>query len=204
MKNVIKNYFNKELIVYAIAEPDTGHVALNCSTIRKCVELGKKVLFYSLDQPEDRMTKRIGLNDNTNLLIKDKLVNNLEEINNTIDIFKPDLVIIDYFMLLTRDTKVEDIFVLNRIAKEHNIPFIVVTHLSSTDNKGLDFSNVTYEEFKEANFKSTPLIEEADRLMLFYKKSETEYMVRVLKNNFTETPQWFSRPSVFDIRDLLN
>ena len=204
MKNILRNDFNKEMIVYAIAEPDTGHVALNCSTIRKCVELGKKVLFYSLDQPEDRMTKRIGLNDNTNLLIKDKLVNNLEEINNTIDSFKPDLVIIDYFMLLTRDTKVEDIFVLNRIAKEHNIPFIVVTHLSSTDNKGLDFSNVTYEEFKEANFKSTPLIEEADRLMLFYKKSETEYMVRELKNNFTETPQWFSRPLVFDIRDLLN
>ena len=65
-------------------------------------------------------------------------------------------------------------------------------------------SDITYEEFKEANFKSTPLIEEADRLMLFYKKSEKEYMVRELKNNFTETPQWFSRPSVFDIRDLLN
>ena len=123
MKNILRNDFNKEMIVYAIAEPDTGHVALNCSTIRKCMELGKKVLFYSLDQPEDKMTKRIGLNDNTNLLIKDKLVNNLEEINNTIDSFKPDLVIIDYFMLLTRDTKVEDIFVLNRIAKEHNILF---------------------------------------------------------------------------------
>ena len=67
------------MIVYAIAEPDTGHVALNCSTIRKCVELGKKVLFYSLDQPEDRMTKRIGLNDNINLLIKDKLVKKEDE-----------------------------------------------------------------------------------------------------------------------------
>ena len=35
MKNILRNDFNKEMIVYAIAEPDTGHVALNCSTIRK-------------------------------------------------------------------------------------------------------------------------------------------------------------------------
>ena len=197
MNKIFKNNYNKEMIIYGIATPDTGHVALNCSTIRKCVELGKKVLFYSLDQPEDRMTKRIGLNDNTNLLIKDKLVNNLEEINNTIDSFKPDLVIIDYFMLLTRDTKVEDIFVLNRIAKEHNIPFIVVTHLSYTVNKGLDFNTITFDEFKEANSNSTPLIEEADRFILFHQKGPKEYVLKELTNAYGETEE-------FDIRDLLN
>ena len=195
MKNILQNDFKKELIVYGV-RPDLGHVALNCSTIKKCIELGKRVLFYSLELPEDLMLKRIGLSDTSNLLIKDKLVENLEDINHTIDSFKPDIVVIDYFQLLTKDTKSEDIYVLNRIAKEHDIPFIVVSHLSEVINRELDFNNITLDEFKEVNSKSTPLVEEADRFILFYQKAPKEFMLKELTNIYGEMKE-------IDIRELL-
>lgn len=196
MKDILANDFKKELIVYAV-RPDLGHVTLNCSTIRKCIELGKRVLFYSLEQPEDIMLKRIGLTDTSNLLIKDKPLTNIEEISNTIDSFKPDIVIIDYFMLLTCDTKPEDIYVLNYIAKQYDIPFIVISHLSEVTNKEVDFTTITLDEFKETNPESIPLIDNSDRFILFYQRGPKEFMLRELKNIYGETKE-------VDIRELLN
>lgn len=198
MKNILNNNYNKELIIYALTEPDIGHVALNGSIIKKCIEQGKKVLFYSLEQPKDIMLKRIGLNDNPNLLIIDKLLTNIEDMNNTIDGFKPDLVIIDYFFLLTHDTKIEDIYVINRIAKEHNIPFIVVLHLGCSITKNLDSKNATIEKLKEVDPKLLPIIETSDRFLLFYIKSKEnkEYMLKELKNIYGEAKE-------YDIRELL-
>lgn len=198
MKNILNNNYNKELIIYALTEPDIGYVALNCSTIRNNIEQGKKVLLYSLEQPKDIMLKRIGLNDNPNLLIIDKLLTNIEDMNNTIDGFKPDLVIIDYFFLLTRDTKIEDIYVINRITKEHNIPLIVVLHLSCSVTKNLDSENTTIEKLKEIDPKIIPIIETSDRFLLFYIKSKEnkEYMIKELKNNYGATKE-------YDIRELL-
>lgn len=168
------------MIIYAIAEPDTGHVALNCSLIRKSIELGKKVLFYSLEQPEEMVLKRLKLTDTTSLLIKDKLLTNLEEISNTINSFKADIVIIDYFWLLTRETKVEDILVLQRISREYDIPFIIVVNLSYVGNSNIDLSTITLDEFKKNHSKILPIIQVSDRLMLFYRNSQKEYVIRDL------------------------
>lgn len=198
LNNILVNDFKGELIIYAIAEPNTGHIALNCSTIRKCIQVGKKVLFYSLDLPKSSMLKRIALEDTSKLLIEDRPLNNLEEISFTIDNFKPDLVIIDYFMLLTHDTKVEDILVLHRILRQHDIPFIVVMNLSSKNNRDVEFSTITLEEFKRRNSAILPIIQLSDRFIVFYQKSEKEYMAREMLNDFT------GKPKEFDIRDLLN
>ena len=168
------------MIIYAIAEPDTGHVALNCSLIRKSIELGKRVLFYSLEQPEEMVLKRLKLTDTTNLLIKDKLLTNLEEISNTINSFKADIVIIDYFWLLTRETKAEDILVLQRISREYDIPFIIVVNLSYVGNSNIDFSTITLDEFKKNHSKILPIIQVSDRFMLFYQNSQKEYVIRDL------------------------
>ena len=85
------------------------------------------------------MLKRLKLTDTTNLLIKDKLLTNLEEISNTINSFKADIVIIDYFWLLTRETKAEDILILQRISRKYDIPFIIVVNLSYVGNNNIDF-----------------------------------------------------------------
>lgn len=196
MKNILENNFNKELIVYAV-RPDLGHMELNCRTIKKCIELEKRVLFYSLEQSEDTILKRIGLNDTKNLLIKDKLVENIEDIELTINSFKPDIVIIDYFMLLTRDIKQEDICILNRIANKYDIPFVVVYHISEISNKEVDFTTITLDEFKKINLKSIPIIEESDRFIVFYQKGTKEYILKELKNIYNETKE-------VDIRKLLN
>lgn len=198
MNKILDNNFKQELIVYAITAPDTGHVALNCSTIRKCINLGKKVLFYSLEQPEDLMHKRIGLTDASNLLIKDKLLDkNIEHIASTIDSFKPDIVIIDYLILSNSYIKLDDVIIFNRMVLRYKIPFIVAIPLITTVNKAINFSTITLDEFKEVNSNSTPLIEEADRFILFYQKGPKEYMLRELTNTFRE-------PKEFDIRELLN
>lgn len=198
MNKILDNDFEQELIVYAITATDTGHVALNCSTIRKCIDLGKRVLFYSLEQPEDLMLKRIGLTDASNLLIKDKLLDgNIENIASTIDSFKPDIVIIDYPILSNRYIKLDDVIIFNRMVLRYKIPFIVAIPIAATADRGLDFTTITLDEFKEVNSNSTPLIEEADRFILFYQKGPKEYMLRELTNTFRE-------PKEFDIRELLN
>lgn len=198
MEKILNNNFNKELIIYAITEPDIGYVALNGSTIRKTIEQGKKVLFYSLEQSKEMMLKRIRLNDNPNLMVIDKLLTNIEDIGKTVENFKPDLVIIDYFFLLTLDTKIEDIYVLDKIANEYNIPFIVVLHLGCKVTKTLDFNNVSLDKLKEVDSKLLPIIETSDRFLLFYIKSkeDKEYMLKELKNIYGETKE-------YDIREIL-
>ena len=195
IKKILTNNFKHEMIIYAIAEPDTGHVALNCSLIRKSIELGKKVLFYSLEQPEEMMLKRLKLTDTTNLLIKDKLLTNLEEISNTINSFKADIVIIDYFWLLTRETKAEDILVLQRISREYDIPFIIVVNLSYAGNNNIDFSTITLKEFKKNHSKILPIIQGSDRFMLFYQNSQKKYVIRDLMDD--------AEPKVISIKELL-
>lgn len=196
MNNILD--IKQELVIYAITAPDTGHVALNCSTIRRYINLGKRVLFYSLEQSKDIMLKRIGLTNTSNLLIKDKLLDgNIENIASTIDSFKPDIVIIDYPILSNHYIKLDDVIIFNRMVLRYKIPFIVAIPITATANKGIDFTTITLDEFKEVNSNSTPLIEEADRFILFYQKGPKEYMLRELTNTFRE-------PKEFDIRELLN
>ena len=74
MKQILANDFKKELIVYGV-RPDLGAKALICNKAKKCLELGKRVLVYSFELPEEITLHRINADDNTNLLIKHKSVN---------------------------------------------------------------------------------------------------------------------------------
>ena len=198
MKDILANDFKKELIVYGV-RPDMGAKAVICKTAKDCLALGKKVLFYSFDLPEEITVKRINADDNTNLLVKDKLLKELSEMKNTIESFKPDIVLIDYFQLIQRDTKPEDIHVLNSYAKQFNIPIIVLSQMGMLKFEDVDFTNVDETEVKRISPSLTPIIDVADRFIVFYIKSKEnkEYMLKELKNTFGETRE-------FDIREILN
>ena len=198
MKEILTNDFKKELIVYGV-RPDMGAKAVICKTAKDCLALGKKVLFYSFDLPEEITVKRINADDNTNLLVKDKLLKELSEMKNTIESFKPDIVLIDYFQLMQRDTKPEDIHVLNSYAKQFNIPIIVLSQMSMIKYEDIDFTSIDIEEVKKISPALTPIIDVADRFIVFYIKSKEnkEYMLKELKNTFGETRE-------FDIREILN
>ena len=198
MKDILANDFKKELIVYGV-RPDMGAKAVICKTAKDCLALGKKVLFYSFDLPEEITVKRINADDNTNLLVKDKLLKELSEMKNTIESFKPDIVLIDYFQLMQRDTKPEDIHVLNSYAKQYDVPVIVLSRMSMIKYEDIDFTSIDIEEVKKISPALTPILDVADRFIVFYIKSKEnkEYMLKELKNTFGETRE-------FDIREILN
>ena len=197
MKNILANDFNKELIVYGF-RPDMGAKAVICKTAKDCLALGKRVLFYSFDLSEEIIIGRINAEDTTNLLVKDKLLKELSDMETTIELFKPDIVFIDYFGLMRKETKSEDIHVLNAYAKKFNIPIIVLSYMGyKFEHK--DFTNIDEEEVKKISPALTPIIDVADRFIVFYIKSKEnkEYMLKELKNTFGENRE-------FDIRDILN
>ena len=196
MKNILVNDFKKELIVYGI-RPDLGAKALICSKAKRYIELGKRVLFYSFELPEEITLHRINVDDDTNLLIKDKPLTNLSDMENTIESFKPDIVFIDYFQLMTRDTKCEDIHVLNTYAKQFDIPIIVLSQIGMNKYEDVDFTNVNLETFEQISPELKTIIEVSDRFIVFYDNGNKQYLLKELKNSFGET-------SEFDIRDLLN
>ena len=76
MQDILFNNFKKELIVYGI-RPDLGAKAVICKTAKDCLALGKRVLFYSFELPEEIIIGRINAEDTTNLLVKDKLLKEL-------------------------------------------------------------------------------------------------------------------------------
>ena len=197
MKDILANDFKKELIVYGV-RPDMGAKAVICKTAKDCLALGKRVLFYSFDLSEEIIIGRINAEDTTNLLVKDKLLKELSDMETTIELFKPDIVFIDYFGLMRKETKSEDIHVLNAYAKKFNIPIIVLSYMGyKFEHK--DFTNIDEEEVKKISPSLTPIIDVADRFIVFYIKSKEnkEYMLKELKNTFGETRE-------FDIRDILN
>ena len=196
MKQILANDFKKELIVYGV-RPDLGAKALICSKAKKCLELGKRVLVYSFELPEEITLHRINADDNTNLLIKDKPLKELNDMKDTIESFKPDIVFIDYFQLMTKDTKSEDIHVLNSYTKQYNIPIVVLSQISSVKFKSVDFNDTDLEEVKEISPALAPIINASDRFIIFYDNGNKEYLLKELKNSFGET-------KTFDIRDLLN
>lgn len=196
MKQILANDFKKELIVYGV-RPDLGAKALICSKAKKCLELGKRVLVYSFELPEEITLHRINADDNTNLLIKDKPLKELNDMKDTIESFKPDIVFIDYFQLMTKDTKSEDIHVLNSYTKQYNIPIVVLSQISSVKFKSVDFNDTDLEEVKEISPALAPIINASDRFIIFYDDGNKEYLLKELKNSFGET-------KTFDIRDLLN
>ena len=79
MQDILFNNFKKELIVYGV-RPDIGAKALICKTAKDCLALGKKVLFYSFELPEEITLKRINADDETNLLVKSGPLKELSEI----------------------------------------------------------------------------------------------------------------------------
>ena len=195
MEQILKNNFKKELIVCGV-RPDLGAKALICSKAKRCLELGKRVLFYSFELPEEITLRRINVDDDSNLLIKDKVLNNLSDMETTIELFKPDIVFIDYFGLMRKETKPEDIHVLNAYAKNFNIPIIVLSYMGyKFEHK--DFTNIDEEEVKKTSPSLTPIIDVADRFIVFSDNGNKQYLLKELKNSFGET-------SEFDIRDLLN
>lgn len=197
MDKIISNNFNKELLVLG-ARPDMGAKAVICKTAKDCLALGKKVLFYSFELPEEIIIGRINAEDTTNLLVKDKLLKELSDMETTIELFKPDIVFIDYFGLMRKETKPEDIHVLNVYAKKFNIPIIVISHMGyKFEHK--DFTNIDEEEVKKTSPALATIFDVSDRFIVFYIKSKEnkEYMLKELKNTFGETRE-------FDIRELLN
>ena len=196
MEQILTNNFKRELIVYGV-RPDLGAKALICNKAKKCIELGKRVLFYSFELPEEITLHRINVDDDSNLLIKDKVLINLSDMKDTIESFKPDIVFIDYFQLMTRDSKSEDIHVLNAYAKQYDIPIIVLSQISSVKFKPVDFNNTNLEEVKEISPALAPIIDASDRFIVFYDNGNKKYLLKELKNSFGET-------KTFDIRDLLN
>ena len=115
----------------------------------------------------------------------------------TIESFKPDIVFKDYFQLMTRDSKSEDIHVLNSYTKQYNIPIVVLSQISSVKFKSVDFNDADLEEVKEISPALAPIINASDRFIIFYDNGNKEYLLKELKNSFGET-------KTFDIRDLLN
>ena len=198
MKEILTNDFKKELIVYGV-RPDMGAKAVICKIAKDCLASGKKVLFYSFELPEEITMKRINADDNTNLLVKDKPLKELSDMKNTIESFKPDIVLIDYFQLMQRNTKPEDIYVLNSYAKQYDIPVIVLSQMGMIKFEDVDFTNADIEEVKKISPTLTPILDVADRFIVFYIKSKDnkEYMLKELKNTFGETRE-------FDIREILN
>ena len=98
---------------------------------------------------------------------------------------------------MTRDTKSEDIHVLNTYAKQYDIPFIILSQISSVKFKSLEFNTIDLEEAKEISPALAPIIDASDRFIIFYDNGNKEYLLKELKNSFGET-------KTFDIRDLLN
>lgn len=196
MQDILVNDFKKELIVYGV-RPDLGAKAVICKTAKDCLALGKKVLFYSFELPEEVILKRINAENETNLLVKSGPLKELNDMKDTIESFKPDIVFIDYFQLMTRDTKSEDIHVLNTYAKQYDIPFIILSQISSVKFKSVEFNTIDLEEAKEISPALAPIIDASDRFIIFYDNGNKEYLLKELKNSFGET-------KTFDIRDLLN
>ena len=182
MEQILTNNFKRELIVYGV-RPDLGAKALICNKAKKCIELGKRVLFYSFELPEEITLHRINVDDDSNLLIKDKVLINLSDMKDTIESFKPDIVFIDYFQLMTRDSKSEDIHVLNAYAKQYDIPIIVLSQISSVKFKPVDFNNTNLEEVKEISPALAPIIDASDRFIVFYDNGNKKYLRKNLRIN---------------------
>lgn len=195
MQDILANDFKKELIVYGI-RTDLGAKAVICKTAKDCLALGKRVLFYSFELPEEIIIGRINAEDTTNLLVKDKLLKELSTMETTIESFKADIVFIDYFHLMQRETKSEDIQILNAYAKKFNIPIISLIYMGYKF-ENVDFNNTNLEEVKEISPALAPIIDASDRFIVFYDNGNKKYLLKELKNSFGET-------KTFDIRDLLN
>lgn len=196
MQDILVNDFKKELIVYGV-RPDLGAKEVICKTAKDCLTLGKKVLFYSFELPEEITLKRINADDETNILVKSRPLKELNNMKETIESFKPDIVFVDYFQLMTKNTMSEDIHVLNAYAKRYDIPFIILSQISSVKFKPVDFNDVDLKEFMEISPALAPIIDASDRFIVFYDNGDKEYLLKELKNSFGEI-------KTFDIRDLLN
>lgn len=194
MSKILNNDFNNELITIAI-RPDLGHHALISKCIRDDISLNKKVLYFSLELNKDLMTKRIGIENNDNLLVVDNPIKNLNDMVDIINEFSPNLIVVDYLHLLP-DTD-EAIKLLKNVSIEKNIPIIVFSYISASLNKDLNFITLSLEEFITHNSKLELVIEESDKFIVLYHKKDKEYMYKELKNIYGET-------KTFDIRDLLN
>lgn len=194
MSKILNNDFNNELITIAI-RPDLGHHALISKCIRDDISLNKKVLYFSLELNKDLMTKRIGIENNDNLLVVDNPIKNLNDMVDIINEFSPNLIVVDYLHLLP-DTD-EAIKLLKNMSIEKNIPIIVFSYISDSLNKDLDFTTLSLEEFITHNSKLELVIEESDKFIVLYHKKDKEYMYKELKNIYDEIEE-------IDIRELLN
>lgn len=194
MSKILNNNFNNELITIAI-RPDLGHHALISKCVRDDISLNKKVLYFSLELNKELMTKRIGIENNDNLLVVDNPIKDLNDMVDIINEFSPNLIVVDYLHLLPDAD--EAIKLLKNVSIDKNIPIIVFSYISDSLNKDLDFTTLSLEEFITYNSKLELVIEESDKFVVLYHKQDKEYMYKELKNIYGETKE-------IDIRELLN
>lgn len=194
MSKILNNNFNNELITIAI-RPDLGHHALISKCVRDDISLNKKVLYFSLELNKELMTKRIGIENNDNLLVVDNPIKDLNDMVDIINEFSPNLIVVDYLHLLPNAD--EAIKLLKNVSIDKNIPIIVFSYISDSLNKELDFTTLSLEEFITYNSKLELVIEESDKFVVLYHKKDKEYMYKELKNIYGETQE-------IDIRELLN
>lgn len=141
------------------------------------------------------MTKRIGIENNDNLLVVDNPIKDLNDMLDVINEFSPNLIVVDYLHLLPDANEV--IKLLKNISIDKNIPIIVFSYISDILNKDLDFTTLSLEEFITYNSKLELVIEESDKFIVLYHKQDKKYMYKELKNIYGETKE-------IDIRELLN
>jgi thymidine kinase len=191
MNEILVNNYEKELMVLASGH-GLGMTAVILNSIKKYIKNNKKVLLFSLETSEDEILKRMRIDANDNLVIKDKPNVDIEYILKNIDEIKPDIVIIDYLQLLN-ETKDVIFDVLKRTIETYNIPIIITSQLS-INNDSLDLGSIDINEFISHNPNFQTIINECDTFAIIYRKAEKEHIIKYLKGNKED----------IDIREILN
>lgn len=182
MKEIINNDFKSEFITVA-SRPGVGKTALILKTAEECLELGKKVLLFSLESNKELILKRMNIEDNDNFIIYDSVIQNLNDIKSSTNTFNPDIILVDYLQLLPNSEEAIDL--LKEISIEKNIPVIITSQLSRV-NAELDLSVIDLKDFILHHQYLNWLVDKSDEFIVLYRKTETESRGRKLKDNYGE------------------
>lgn len=193
MKDILNNKYEHEFILIG-ARPAVGKTALLLKLTKDYLEQGKKVLFFSLEASSELLFRRMKMNDTPNLLINDYVIKDLTRVKESIQNFKPDVILIDYLQLLPQEIELPTL--LKQISKENNIPVIVSTQISRTYDE-IDLSQISIEEFKSISKSISEFIDESDTFSILYQKEPKVIIYKELKNTNGSLKE-------IDIREILN
>ena len=156
----------KELITIA-SRPGIGKSAVGISIINNVVEqTNNKILYFNLETSKDILKDKI-LNDRVEIIDD---INNIEDIKNICEERKYiDLVLIDYFQLITESKLYEKSSissVLKSLATTLDIPVVVLSQL-----------NRTYDERGDKYFKqedlNIALQQDSDKIIFLYSDNKS-------------------------------